>query len=204
MNKSVYRNFYYVKESIADFFQCNKKQLFVCIIMMILGFCVGLYVGLNNSSCYTLINLTDKSLLSFFTHHNWLLLFAKCVFKYLFYLIIILFLCNFNVLHFINYLLIAYLSFSIIFNTVIIASLCGLLGILYAILCYFLINILCLFLLIMIYMMCRLSACSCGCSNKFSSFPLKAIFVTFIILTVLLFLFCLLSSLFFNFIKVII
>ena len=204
MNRSIYRNFYYVKESIADFLQCNRKQLFICIMMAILGFCIGLFVGLNNVSYYTIINLTDKTFLTFVTEHNWALLFIKCLFKYLLYLFIILFLCNFNALHFLNYLLFLYISFNIIFNTIIIAALCGFAGFLYAVLCYFIINILCLFLLFVIYLMCSSSALSCGCSNKFSSFPLKAIVLAFTIITVLLLIFCLFSSVFSNFLQVLI
>lgn len=204
MNKSIYRNFYYVKESIADFFQCNKKHLLISIIAIVLGLSVGLCVGIKNISCYTFINLTDKIIQSFFTNCNWFSLFIKSIFKYLFYVIIVLVLCNFNFLSFLNYVLFAYLSFSLVLNSIIIASLCGLCGILYVLLCYFLFNFICIFLLVVVFLMCKCSANGCGSSNKFLSFPIKAISLTFLIIIIVLLIFSFVSLGFSHFISILI
>jgi len=148
--------------------------------------------------------LTDKIILSFFSNINWFSLFIKYIFKYLFYVFVVLILCNFNFLSFLNYILFAYLSFSLILNSIIIASLGGLCGILYILLCYFLLNLICILLLVMIFLMCKCSASCCGTSNKFSSFPIKAIVLTFLLIVIVLLIFSLLSLLFSHFICILI
>lgn len=196
MNKSVYRNFYYVKESLADFFQCNKKHLFFALLFLIIGIIIALCIGINNFSCYSLININDKIIMAFLSTKSWLSLFLRYAFKYLFLCILVVVLCNFNFLSYFNYLLFAYLSFDVVLNAIIIASIFNLTGILYIVLCYIPLLLLCNFLLITIFLMCKCSANSCGCSSKISSFPIKAILICYILIVFVLFVFALISLIF--------
>ena len=203
MNKCVYRNFYYVKECICDFFQINKKMLFWSVISLIIGFAFGLFVGLNNCENFTLINITDGILLDYLRNESWLLLFFKMALKYLFYVFLIMILCNFNFLSYLSFLLFGYVSFNIIYNAVIISCLFGLSGIIYAIFCYFLLLMFATFLLVIIFLMCKCSASSCGQSNKFALFPIKSILIMYLLILLTLLIFSLLSILFVKFITII-
>lgn len=193
MKKSIYRNFYYVKESIADFFQCNKKHLFFSLLLSIIGIAIAICIGINNFSCYSFININDKILIAFLSTKSWLTLFLRYTFKYLFFCVLIIVLCNFNFLSYFNYILFAYLSFNVVLNGMIIASIFSITGILYVILCYIPLLLLCNFLLITIYLMCKCSANSCGCSSKISSFPIKAILICFALIVLVLVIFSLIT-----------
>ena len=64
MNRSIYRNCYYVKESILEFFQCNKKHFILSIISIIVGVALGLFVAINNTTNFTIINILQIHILS--------------------------------------------------------------------------------------------------------------------------------------------
>lgn len=190
MNKTVCRNFYYVKESILEFFSANKKYLFFAILSVVTGLVVGFCVGVKNIDCYTIINVSDKIICRFLETEKFWNLFFKLIFKNLFLVVLILVINNFSFLSFLNYCLFAYLSFRLALDTSILCSLLGFAGTLWALLCYFLFSLAVLFLLITIFLVCKSSNDLCGCSSGFLCYPIKSI----VLIYVLLALFCLILS----------
>ena len=123
MNKNVYRNFYFIKESVFEFFQTNKKYLFWSILAMVLGLSLGICVGIKNASCYSLFNLSDKIFLSYLTNRSFTYLFLRNVLYFTLWLVIILFVNNFSFLTLANYIVFAYLAFKSILNAIILSIL---------------------------------------------------------------------------------
>ena len=199
MHKSLYRNFYYIKESLSDFFQCNKKYLFFSLLFAIVGIAIAICVGINNFTCYNFININDKIMISFLSSKSWLALFFRYAFKYLFLCVLVVILCNFNFISYFNFILFSYLTFDVVLNAIIIASIFNLSGILYIIFCYIPLLLLCNFILITIFLMCKCTGSSCGCGSKISNFPIKAIFICYVLIVLILFIFALLSLIFSNF-----
>ena len=148
MKKCVYRNFYWVKETIADFMRVNKKRLFLSIIAVVLGGLIGLCIAIKNSGNFTFINCSDKIILTFFCDGNGLAFFVKKALFCLLIVFIIMLINNFSFLTFLNYFLFAYLSFRLAINSAIFCFNLGLTGLLYVLLCYLLINLIILFLYI--------------------------------------------------------
>lgn len=203
MNRCVYRNFYYIKESIADFFRVNKKYLFISIISVVIGISLGLCVGINNSSNFTFLNCSDKLIISLLCKENWLWFLIKQLLQYAFFVALIMCLTNFNFFSFLNYVFFAFLPFRLIINCIIFGSNLGLTGVLFAIF-YFVIKILMIFMLIVIFMICKSSSdCSCN-SNKFSYYPFKAILLMFGVIFVLCLILLIVTLIFSKFISIII
>lgn len=204
MNKSVYRNFYYIKENIADFFAINKKQLFISILCVVVGITLGICIGIKNASSFTFINCSDRIILSLFCDGSKLGFFVKKVLESLFIMALILVINNFSFLSFLNYILFGYLAFKLSLNSVILIYMLKLTGVLYVFLCYFLINIIIIFLYITVFLICKSSSDACGNSSKFSSYPYKAILIVFLLIVLLCAIMLLISSIFCNFISIII
>lgn len=203
MNRCIYRNFYYIKESIAEFFYANKKYLFISIISLIIGFSLGLCVGINNCSSFTFLNCSDKLMIALLCKENWFWFFVKQILQYLFFVAIILFLTNFKFMSFVNYLLFGFLVFRLIINCIIFGYMLGFCGILFSII-YFLIKIIIIFLMIVIFIACKsASNCSCGSSN-FSSYPIKAILVLYGLIIILCLLLTAVGVIFSKFVSIII
>lgn len=202
MNSCFYRNVYYVKESIADFFQSKKKYLFWSIIALVIGISFGCLVGLKNASCYNFINLTDKILFGFLSGKSFLYLFLRSLLYYAFLTIIILIINNFSFLTILDYFLFAYLSFNQIYNAIIICNLLKISGVLYSILCYVPLKLAIIFLLITIFLLCK-SSNDCGkCNSNFSTYPTKAILLSLFLIAILCLIFSLLTSFWLKFIKI--
>ena len=179
MKKCVYRNFYWIKETIMDFFSVNKKRLFLSVIAVIVGAVVGLCIAIKNSSNFTFINCSDKILLTFFCDGKGLIFFIKKALLCLLIVTAILIINNFSFLTFLNYLLFGYLSFRLAINCAIFCFNLGLTGLLYVLLCYLLINILIIFMYIILFLICKTSAENCGGSGKIANYPFKAILLVY-------------------------
>ena len=190
MNRTVCRNFYYVKESILEFFSANKKYLFFALLSVVIALVAGFCVGVQNADCYTIINVSDKIICRFLEVKKFWELFFKLVFKNLFLVVLILVINNFSFLGFLNYCLFAYLSFRLALDTSILCSLLGFAGVLWALLCYFLLSLAVIFLLITIFLICKSSNDLCGCSGGFACYPIKNIMSIFMLIV----LFCLILS----------
>ena len=175
MKSCVYRNFYYLKESLFDFLKINKKRLFLSIIAIVLGISFGICIAIKNISNFSFINCSDKIIISFFCGDKAISFFIKKILECLLVVLIILIINNFSILAFLNYMLFAYLSFRLTINSIILCNMLKLTGILYVLLCYFLINITILFLYILLFLICKTSGESCGSSSKIVNYPYKSI-----------------------------
>lgn len=202
MKKCVYRNFYWIKETILDFFRANKKRLFLSVIAIVLGAVIGLCVAVRNSGSFTFINCSDKTILTFFCDGKALTFFLKKILFCLLIVVAILIINNFNFLAFLNYILFAYLAFRLVINSAVFCFCLGITGLLYVLLCYFLINISIIFLYVVIFMVCKSSTDSCGGSNKMSSYPLKAILMMYFIIVLLCLIMTILLLIFSKFIAI--
>ena len=131
MNRSIYRNCYYVKESILEFLQCNKKHFILSIIAIIVGVALGLCVAINNTTNFTIINLTDKTIVAIFSGGSFFSFFIANALKYLFFVFLILIVNNFSYIRFLSYFLFGYMSFILVVDCIIIISLFALKGILF-------------------------------------------------------------------------
>lgn len=187
MHKSIYRNFYYIKETIAEFFQRNKKYLFFALLSVILGIALGIFIAISNCSSYTFINITDQSVVIFFQCKKFSNLFFGSFFRCLFLCVIILLINNFSFLTFANYILFGYLAFCLALDCVIFILLLGLKGILFVLLCLLPSKLILLFLFITIFLICKSSSDCCGSSFKISYYPFKdLLFVLLILLLICL------------------
>lgn len=204
MNKSLYRNFYYVKESIIEFFQFNKKFFTLAFISVAIGVALGLCVGISNLSNFTFINLSDKTLVAIFSGGSFFEFFISNLLKYAFYIFLILVINNFTYVRWLSYFIFAYLSFILIVDALILISLFSLKGILFCLLGYLVINLLLILLLVIISVMCKLS-CDCnGNSSKFCCYPYKNIVLIFLFVCILLLLLSCITKITSNFIVIII
>ena len=203
MKKCVYRNFYYVKQSIIDFFKCNKKYLFFSILSIVIGIAFALCVGLNNVGSFTQFNLTDKIIFNFFCNKSWLSLFLKYAFKYFFFATLVSVLSCLNFFYILNYAIFGYLSFTLSLNAIIIASLFNLSGILYVLLCYFPLLLTANFLLIIIFMACK-CAINNSCGNNISLIPIKTVVLCYVLILIVLIIFTIISCIFCRFINIIV
>lgn len=202
MKRSVYRNFYYIKESISEFFSCNKKYLFFGILSIFLGIVVGLLIGLNHVENFTFINCYDKSILNLLCRENALWYLLKQMLAYAFVIFIILLLNMFSYVCYLNYVLFSYLSFRLIIDCIIIVSMLKTTGFLFVIF-YFLIKLLIIFLLLIISMACK-SANNFSCGNKFSNYPFRAIVFMSIFIFILCLLLMIIGIIFSKFVSIII
>ena len=200
MQKCVYRNFYYIKESIIDFFKCNKKYLFFSILSIVVGLSIAICIGLNNIGSFNNFNITDKIILAFFTNKSLVSLFLKYAFRYLFLTTLIVIFSSLNYAYIINYFIFGYLSFNVVFNAIIIASMFNLSGILYIILCYLPFLLLCNFILIVVFILCKSANNTCT-YNSISNIPIKSIIICYGFIVVILLLFSIISYMFSKFIN---
>ncbi len=203
MNKSIYRNIFYVKESISEFFKINKKYLFISIISIVLGFSIGFCVGVSNFSNFTFINFTDKIILKFLCGESGFLFFLKQSLEYFFIAIILLLINNFPFLSFINYIFFSFLTFRLIINCIIFCSMSKFTGIIYAIF-YFIIKLSIIFMFVIIFMICKSASECSGTSSKLSYYPYKAILIVFAIILILCLLLLLVTLIFSKFLSIII
>lgn len=204
MKKSIYRNFYYVKESILEFIQCNKKYILFSVFAIIVGVALGLCVGLNNCNNFTVININDKTIVAFFSKGSFFNFFICNVLKFLFLEFLILILNNFSFVRFICYLVFGYLSFILVVDCIIIICLFGLHGTLFCFLGYLLINLAIIAMLVVVSLLCKIS-CDCnGNSSKFCCYPYKNIFCVSLIIGVLILLLGIIAQIFSNFIVIIV
>ena len=201
MKKSVYRNFYYIKENISSFFRCNKKYLFFGMLFISLGIIFGLFVGMSNKSSFTFVNCHDKCVLSLLCKESafWFLL--RQFFRDIFVIFLILVLTNFPFVCFLNYLVFAYLTFRLIIDCIIFSSMLNFTGCLFAIF-YFALKILIIFMFLIIFMICK-SSSDCA-SNKFFHYPFKAILLICAIILILTLILMLISIIFSKFVIIII
>lgn len=204
MNKCVYRNFYWIKETIIDFFIINKKRLFLSLIAIVLGATIGLCIAIKNSDSFTFINCSDKIILNFFCDGKAFVFFIKKILLCLLIVISILIINNFSFLTFLNYVLFGYLSFRLSVNCVIFCFNLGLTGILFVLTCYLLINILIILMYIILFLICKTSAESCGNSGKIANYPYKAILLLCGIIVLLCLLMTILILFFSKFMTIII
>lgn len=202
MKRSVYRNFYYLKENIAEFFKCNKKYLFVGLLSIFLGIMIGLFIGLGNKSNFTFINCYDKNILGLLCKENALWYLIKQIFLYAFIICIILLLTNFSYVCYLNYVLIAYLSFRLMIDCVIIVSMLKISGLIFVIF-YFLLKLIIILSLLVLFMACK-SACDCSCGNKFSNYPFKAIIILSVVILIISIMLMILAIIFSKFVSIII
>lgn len=203
MNKCLYRNWFYVRETILDFLKCNKRHFFVCCIFIFFGFVLGLFLGLNNIANLSAINLNDQTIVVIFSSGNILSHLICNVLKYAFFIFLILTLNNFPYIRFLSHIVLLYLSFCLIFDCVIIVSMCGLGGVLYCLFYTILCGIL-LFLLAIISALCKISCDSNGNSSKFCCYPYKNIVMICLIMFVLLLVLSIISKIFSNFLVIIV
>lgn len=203
MNKSVYRNWYYVKESLLDFISCNKKSIIFAAVFLCVGILLGFCVGLNNSSNFTCINLFDKSVYSIFSGGGYFSFCICNILKYLFLLFLVLTLNNFQYLRFLCYALFCYLSFILTVDAIIIISIFSLKGLLFCLLGYLLCNLFLLLTLIAVFVICKTQVgCNMGCSKLFR-YPYKTILFIGILALVSILLLGLICKIFCNFIIII-
>lgn len=204
MNKSIYRNIYYVKETFSEFLHFNKKQILWSLLAVIIGVVFGICVSLNNLSNFTIINISDKTIISIFSGGGFLPFILSNILKYLFLVFLILIINNFSYIRFLSFLIFGYLAFLLSMDSVIIISIFNIKGLLYCLLGYILINLLLIFTLIGISIMCRLS-CDCnGNSSKFFCYPYKNIILFILFEMFLILLLGLISYIFTNFIVIIV
>lgn len=204
MTKSLYRNLYYVKESIAEFFYANKKRVITTILALILGISLGLYVGLSNTSNFTVINIFNQTTIAIFCGQSFFAFIFKSILKHCLYVLIILVSNNFNFLCLANYILFAYLAFSIILDSIILICLLGIKGILYVFLCFLPFNLLLIFILLTIFLISKNQSETCGNCSKFQHYPYKTIAFLLVISLIILALIFLISKIFCNFIVIIV
>ena len=170
---------------------------------MLVGLTFGICIGIKNSTTFTAINLTDKTIVAIFSGGNFFTHFICNILKYLFISFIILFINNFPYIRFLTNFIFAYLCFSLALDIIILICNFGLAGILFC-LFYFLFSVFFIFLLIMISIMCRLS-CDCnGNSSKFCCYPYRNIFLTILVMSATVLIFSLLCKIFANFIIIIV
>ena len=203
MNRCFYRNVYYVKESIVDFFQSRKKHLFWSVIALVVGISFGLLVGLKNVPCFNFINLTDKILLDFLSSKSFFYFFFRNILYYSFVIIIIFIVNNFSFLTILNYILFAYMAFNVVFNAIILCNLLKLSGIIYVFFCYVPLKLATIFLLVTIFLLCKSSTDCNKCSSGFLTYPTKAILLSLFLIVILCLVFSLLSSFWLKFVEII-
>lgn len=202
MNINICRNIYYVKENLLEFLHQNKKQIIFLIIAFVIGLSLGICVGINNSSTFTFINISDKSVIAIFSGGNFLSCWIKVVLHYAFICLLILAINNFQWLSFINYILFSYLMFMLTVNISIIFCTLHLKSILYILLCYLPFNLVLLLLLCLLFLICN-STIVCN-KSKFVSYPYKIIIAILLTILVISILLILLSKIFSKFIIIII
>ncbi len=201
--KAINRNIYYVKETLLEFVFSNRKYFLISFVSFLIGFSLGLCVGVRNASNFTFINISDKTIIAIFSGGSFINFLLKNVLKYLFFALLIMVINNFPMLSFLSYIFFAYLSFCLIINSIIFVHILGLKGFLFVIF-YFLLTLVNLALLVVIFVMCRQQCLCCGNSSKFSCYPYKAIVIACIAMIISCLLLSLISLLFKNFIIIIV
>lgn len=183
MNKSIYRNIYYVKQNILYFFYYNKKNLILALLSIILGLCLGFFIGFGNFNGYSSINFFDKIFLRCLCGESFFWFFIKELLKFAFIIFLILAINCFSCLSFLNYLSFFYLSLKLAIDFTILICISNLSGILFSFI-YFLLNLLIILMLSFIFLICKTSNNN-NCGYKFSTYPYKTIILCFFIIVLL-------------------
>ena len=182
MNKSIYRNIYYIKQNILYFFSSNKKNLIIALSSIVLGLCLGFFIGFGNFNSYSSINFFDKIFLKCLCGESFFWFFVKELLKFSFIIFLILAINCFSYLSFLNHLLFFYLSLKLAVDFTILICITNLSGLLFAII-YFLLNLLIILMFAFIFLICKTS--SSDCNYKFSTYPYKSILLCFAIIILL-------------------